>query len=52
MFYYENKWSEFEVVSLDSEGTIEISEVINDCVEDQVIETDIYSELISKKEDI
>lgn len=34
MFYFDDKWSEFEVVTLDGEGMIEISEVINSNIED------------------
>lgn len=29
MFFFEDKWAEFEVVTLDGEGMIEISEVVN-----------------------
>ena len=52
MFYFDDKWTEFEVVTLDGEGMIEISEVINSNIEDQVIETDIYSELLARKGEI
>lgn len=29
MFFFEDKWAEFEVVTMDGEGMIEISEVVN-----------------------
>jgi hypothetical protein len=47
MYFFENSWREFEVISID-DNKIEISEVVDGQVEHQVIETDIYSENLAQ----
>lgn len=44
LFYFDRKWSEFEVMKRDESGAINISEIINGKVEEQYIDIEIYNE--------
>lgn len=44
LFYFDRKWSEFEIMQREENGQINISEIINGKPEEQYIDIDIYNE--------